>query len=329
MGFVFMFTGTAEAQGYQIHRVEVGENLSRIAAGYGTNVDELMKLNRFMEDQDRLFTGQVLVVPEKGELTDEQIPAGSKNVPVKEQQDNTQALVNAQENDTKSGQTVESPARLRPDQLMQYYSSSFLHTGPKDIKKVALTFDDGPDAHYTPLILDVLSKQGVPATFFLVGNLIENHIAVMNRIHAEGHIIASHSWSHADFTQLAPEDALLEIHRTERAIFSLTGELPVLFRAPWGKITEDNLNMLVALGYKKIFWSTDSLDWSLKDADQVLINTLSNTGRGAIILMHSAGGRDQNLDATVAALPDLIYTLRVQGYEFVTVDELLSIPAYR
>jgi peptidoglycan/xylan/chitin deacetylase (PgdA/CDA1 family) len=87
--------------------------------------------------------------------------------------------------------------------------------------------------------------------------------------------------------------------------------------------------MLVALGYKKIFWSTDSLDWSLKDADQVLINTLSNTGRGAIILMHSAGGRDQNLDATVAALPDLIYTLRVQGYEFVTVDELLSIPAYR
>lgn len=326
-GFVFLFSGISAANAEQIHRVEPGETLGLIATYYHSDVIELMRLNPFMEDPDCVVAGQALVVPEVVVEPPPVPTEGQQPADGEQQKDGTKT--ESARIEVKKAPVVEQPPQLTTAQIRRLYPSHFLVSGPRDAKQVALTFDDGPDARYTPAILDVLREQGVPASFFMVGNQIERYPEVVQRINTEGHLLASHSLTHANFSRLAPEEALFEIHCTERAVFNLTGKLPALFRTPYGAINEENMKMLIALGYKNIFWSVDTLDWSLKDPDQVLVNALSDTRRGSIILMHSNGGRDQNLDATVAALPDLIYTLRAQGYEFVTVDELLSVPAYR
>lgn len=325
LGFVFLFSGISAAQAEQIHRVAPGETLGLIAKDYDTDVDELMQLNPFMEDPDCVVVGQALVVPE----VVVELPPVSTEEQAADEEKKDETKTESAQSEVKKAPVVEQPPQLTTAQVRRLYPSYFMISGPRDVKKVALTFDDGPDARYTPAILDVLREHGVPASFFMVGNQVVQYPTVVQRINAEGHVLATHSLTHANFRRLGPEEALMEMHRTERAVFSLTGKLPALFRAPYGEISEENMKMLIALGYRNIFWTADSLDWSLKDPDQVLVNTLSDTRRGTIILMHSTGGRDQNLDATVAALPDLIYTLRAQGYEFVTVDELLSVPAYR
>ncbi len=327
-GFVFLFSGISAANAEQIHRVEPGETLGLIATYYDSDVNELMRLNPFMKDPDCVVSGQALVVPEVV-VDPPPVPAEGQE-PADGEQQKAGTKTESVPIEAKKAPVVEQPPpKLTTAQVRLLHPSHFLVSGPRDAKRVALTFDDGPDARYTPAILDVLREQGVPASFFMIGNQIERYPEVVQRINAEGHLLASHSFTHANFGRLAPEEALFEIHSTEWAVFSLTGRLPALFRAPYGEISEENMKMLIALGYKNIFWSVDTLDWTLKDPDQVLVNALSNTRRGAIILMHSNGGRDQNLDATVDALPDLIYTLRAQGYEFVTVDQLLSVPAYR
>lgn len=313
LGFVFLLATATSAAAAQIHRAGTGENLGQIAAQYDTDVEALLRLNPFMEDPDHVAPGQVVVVPEVVVAA----PGG-------EQQPGDGPVVRGEV------KTAPAPASLPTiSQVRRAYPADFVVSGPSTAKRVALTFDDGPDARYTPAVLDILRDENVPATFFVVGNLIDRYPQVVERIQAEGHVIGSHSWSHANLRELTPAAALLELQRAEGAIFGRTGHLPALFRAPYGAVNMENMQLLVARGCKNIFWTADSLDWDLKDPDQVLVHTLTGTRRGAIILMHSAGGRDQNLDAGLAALPDLIYTLRAQGYEFVTVDELLSIPAYR
>ena len=342
-GCLFVFFGMSTVEAAQIHRVEPGESFYRIAAKYETSPDELKQLNRFLENPERIFVGQVLVVPKPAATPDESLqeaapasdeasqPGDDESPPTAEQLPITEQPGATDHPPVQEEAPVISPTKppLTVGQLLRNYRSSFLHKGSSEVKQVALTFDDGPDVRYTPVILDILREHRVPATFFLIGSQIEHHPAVVERILAEGHVIANHSWSHPNFTQLAPPDVRREIQRTETAIFDLTGKRTALFRPPYGKLTEENVQTLVSLGYKQIYWSTDSQDWDAKDPDQLLINILPDIGRGSIVVMHSAGGRNQNLDATVAALPDLIHTLRVQGYRFVTVDELLGIPAYR
>lgn len=309
MTVIFLFTGLSAADAARIHRAGPGENLGLIAARYDTDVAELLRLNPFMEDPDRVIPGQVLVVPGVVAPPPDNRPGDSPK------------------HEVKTAPPASPPPTIT--QVRRQYPAHFLTAGPRDLKRVALTFDDGPEARYTPAVLDILKEHRILATFFLIGRQIDRHPGVVQRIHAEGHVIGSHSWSHAKLNDLTAGEALSEIHRTEKAVFDLTGRLPALFRCPYGDINETAMQLLIASGYKNIFWTADSLDWDVKDPDRVLINTLTDTGRGTIILMHSGGGRDQNLDAGMAALPDLIYTLQAQGYEFVTVDGLLSVPAYR
>lgn len=191
---------------------------------------------------------------------------------------------------------------------------------------VALTFDDGPDDIYTPRILDILDQQGVKATFFLVGSRINYYPSVVKRLVASGHQVAGHGWSHADLRSMDRGEVKKEIADTGSAFRTVTGLEPLMLRPPYGGLSEDAMNELVDLGYTAVEWSSDSQDWYSRSADRFLVNTLTNTRPGSIILMHSTG---VNLEDTVKALPDLIYTLKAQGYSFVTVAGLLGRPAYR
>ncbi|MBX6395728.1 MAG: polysaccharide deacetylase family protein [Alicyclobacillaceae bacterium] len=207
------------------------------------------------------------------------------------------------------------------------YPGIFLLRGPSHAKVVALSFDDGPDNLYTPRILDVLRRERVHATFFVVGTRVEQYPQVVRRMVREGHAVGSHTWDHANLTKLPPEQIRSEMIRTDRAVQRVAGVHPALARPPYGAVNDQVIQTLYRMGYRIVDWSVDSLDWKELTADQVAGNVLSHVSPGAIILQHAAGGKGEDLSGTVNALPRIIRTLRSEGYRFATIPELLHIPA--
>ncbi|OEF97189.1 polysaccharide deacetylase [Desulfuribacillus alkaliarsenatis] len=191
-------------------------------------------------------------------------------------------------------------------------------------KLVALTFDDGPDDHYTPMILDILKEKGVPATFFVVGQQINAHPDMMRRIVNEGHGIANHTWSHPNLRNQWSSAVRNEIVSTQQELQRVVGRRPDIFRAPYGITTKADIAILNELGMRNIFWSVDTLDWSGLSADEILKIVRRDISPGGIILQHNYNPHANILDGTVEALPRIIDELRAQGYRFVTVQTLLD-----
>lgn len=199
------------------------------------------------------------------------------------------------------------------------------YNGPKKVKKVALTFDDGPDEKFTEPILDILKEKKVQATFFLLGKKVEAFPKVAKRIAKEGHAIGNHSWSHAQLTELDDKSLKLQINKADQAMKKVVGFEPSLFRAPYGALSDPVVEELVQSDHHIIGWSVDPRDWDGRTADKIVDNVKKYTKPGAIILLHSSGGYKGDLSNTVAALPKIIEYLQSKGYEFVTVPELLAI----
>lgn len=192
-------------------------------------------------------------------------------------------------------------------------------TSPEPLPKVALTFDDGPDVRNTPLILDLLKDEQVPATFFVVGTQVERYPEMLVRIFEEGHLIANHSRTHADFAELTNEEILkLELEPTSQAVQQLTGYYPLTMRPPYGSLRPDSVQFLKDQGWKIVRWSLDTFDWDSRrnSTEEILARIEELHHPGAIILMHCNG------PATIKALPGVISTLRELGYQFVTVRDL-------
>ncbi|MCM3783831.1 polysaccharide deacetylase family protein [Neobacillus mesonae] len=209
-------------------------------------------------------------------------------------------------------------------QLRKKYSSYFLTNGPS-VKKIALTFDDVPDPRFTPQVLDILKKYGVKATFFVNGHRIDKFPDLFKRIYNEGHAIGNHSYSHPNFNRLTLGEFVSEIQRTEQAVSRITGFIPKLIRPPYGEITEEQLKWAVEHDYRIVNWNVDSLDWKGISKNEVVQNIMSQITPGAIILQHAGGGVGSDLTGTIEALPEIITKLRSEGYEFVTVPELLGV----
>ncbi|SMB92774.1 polysaccharide deacetylase family sporulation protein PdaB [Desulfonispora thiosulfatigenes DSM 11270] len=219
----------------------------------------------------------------------------------------------------------EFPQRQIVDLVSLFPDTFFRQMATKE-KKIALTFDDGPDNYYTVQILDVLKRENIPATFFVIGQRCNDNPEVVKRIHDEGHILGNHSFSHPNFLKLTPEKIIKELNGTDEKINNLAGYKPAFFRSPYGSLDADKLKLVASQGYKIIAWNVDSLDWQGLSASEVKNNILSNTIEGSIVLQHSAGGKGEDLSGTVTALSEIITTLKKQGYEFVTVDKLLNLP---
>lgn len=208
-----------------------------------------------------------------------------------------------------------------------YPCNIFLH-GPRNRKHIALTFDDGPDNTWTPQILSVLSEYNVTATFNCVGQQIYYYPEVFRRIIEDGHIVENHSWAHPNFTKIPLSEARYQLERTSWFMERIAGIRPTLFRPPYGAMNQDVINLVLSLGYRILYWDVDSLDWEGITARQVAANVLAHTRAGSIILMHFAGGKNGNLEGTVLALPSIITTLQREGLSFLTVSDLLNVPAY-
>ncbi len=205
------------------------------------------------------------------------------------------------------------------------FPGTFFYKGQPNGLRVALTFDDGPDRIETNAMLDVLKRYQVPATFFLLGRNMPGNGDVVERIVAEGHTVANHSTTHPDLRRLTAEQVQNEMLTLENQIYEITGLRTALMRPPYGFVTDENIRQLQDLGYKIIKWTVDTNDWRDMDIDKVLINTMPNMRDGSIILMHDYLSQS----VTKEVLPEIIHSLRSQGYTFVTVDELLGISPYK
>lgn len=188
--------------------------------------------------------------------------------------------------------------------------------GKKEDKKyVALTFDDGPHPVYTQKILDILEEKKVTATFFVVGSRAELHPDKIKRMKKMDCEIGNHTYSHADLWAASRSKTVAEIEKCSAAIFAITGEEPIIYRPPFGRIRKDNEN---CVPLRKILWTVDSLDWNTKSKDRVINNIVNNVKDGSIVLMHDF------YNSTLSALPEIIDILREAGYEFKTVSELAA-----
>ena len=182
---------------------------------------------------------------------------------------------------------------------------------------LALTFDDGPSA-YTDRLLDTLSEYGGHATFFVVGNMIEDRPELLVRMALEGHEIGGHSWSHRDLTKLNKEDIENQIIKTNNKIQEVSDVSVTLMRPPYGACNDRVKNVAADLNVSIINWSVDTLDWKYKNADTVYKSIMREAYDGAIILCHDL--HKTTVDAMERVIPDLID----QGYQLVTVSQLMQ-----
>lgn len=200
-------------------------------------------------------------------------------------------------------------------------------SGPKELKVVALTFDDGPDPRFTPLILDILEEYDIKATFFMVGKHAEKYPHIARLVEEAGHEIGNHTYSHANLLQASAYRISNEITRGEEAILNSTGKRPSLLRPPRGLYNPTVKEKAREMGYTIALWSLSSNDWlELRPLD-ITRRILRNVSNGDIILFHDSGDliRSEGGDrlSTVLSLKPIIEGLKEQDYIFVTITEMM------
>ena len=181
---------------------------------------------------------------------------------------------------------------------------------------VALTFDDGPNASSTPILLDGLKERKVRATFFLIGENVEKgeNEKIVKRMYEEGHLIGNHTYTHCNLSKLETGEAKKELEQTDTVIEKITGKQPAFARAPYGELpvdSEQDLNRIY------IGWTVDPLDWMTEDAGAVVKTVVEEINPGDVILLHDC------YPSSVQAAIRIVDLLQGKGYEFVTVDHLI------
>lgn len=179
-------------------------------------------------------------------------------------------------------------------------------------KKVALTFDDGPHPIYTPQLLEGLKKRDVKATFFIIGKNAELYPEVIKQIYEEGHLIGNHTYSHAQLNVLNVGEQCEEINKASNIVHNITGAYPEFIRPSFGAWDKNIICELIP-----VFWTVDTLDWTTENVDKIVRNGTKNIKDGDIILMHDY------YKTSVEAAFKIIDKLQSEGFEFVTVDDII------
>ena len=185
---------------------------------------------------------------------------------------------------------------------------------PVEAPKIALTFDDGPSAAWTPALLDGLKERGVKATFFLIGENADKNPEIVKRMAEEGHLIGNHTYHHVELTKVSENEARLELADTSAVIVRLTGKEPEYMRPPfgaWQRKLEQEIRMLPVL------WTIDPLDWTTENQDEIVNKVVTEAEENDIILLHDC------YKSSVEAGLRIVDILQEEGFVFVTVDELL------
>ncbi len=185
---------------------------------------------------------------------------------------------------------------------------------PVETPKIALTFDDGPSAAWTPALLDGLKERGVKATFFLIGENADKNPEIVKRMAEEGHLIGNHTYHHVELTKVSENEARLELADTSAVIGRITGKEPEYMRPPfgaWQRKLEQEIQMLPVL------WTIDPLDWTTENQDEIVNKVVTEAEENDIILLHDC------YKSSIEAGLRIVDILQEEGFMFVTVDELL------
>lgn len=219
--------------------------------------------------------------------------------------------------------------KIPMEKIIYYFNSAFaekvnLEIPKKEVKLspdgkyIALTFDDGPHAEVTPRVLETLEQHGAKATFYMLGSQVEYYPDIAKQVFDEGHELGDHTMSHKDLTHLSADQIKNEIETSSHQIEHATGNLPKSLRPPYGAFNDTVGAISNDLGLPVIMWSVDSLDWKSRNAEAINQKVMATVHPGAIVLLH-------DIHATTAdALPQLLTNLEREGYEFVTVSQLLE-----
>jgi len=203
-----------------------------------------------------------------------------------------------------------------------HYDKVYSH-GSSEIRQLALTFDDGPDAVCTPKILDILKRCNVKAAFFIIGNNIKGNEGILNQAVSDGHIIGNHSWSHTKFWDFYPAPVLSkDIHRCTEETERVTGLRMRLFRPPYGVINPMVAKAIRKSGVEVVAWSFRSYDTVSSRPESILQKTIEKTRNGDVLLFHDSS------ELTAGILEKIIVSLQERGFAFIPLDEMLKLNAY-
>ena len=193
---------------------------------------------------------------------------------------------------------------------------------------VALTFDDGPSARYTPKILDILKEKRTPAAFFMVGRHVEKYPEVARRVFAEGHDVGNHTFSHRDLVPATRKTIIKEVEKTDKAIMEVIGVRTRLFRPPRGIMSNAVRKLLVDMGYTITLWTVSAVDWRGVAPKAMVRRVVRHIRKGGVILFHDSGAlirsEGANRGNTVEAVSMVIDELRRRGYEIVPLSRLIK-----
>jgi len=193
--------------------------------------------------------------------------------------------------------------------------------GDRDRPRIALTFDDGPHPVHTAPLLDALAELDVHATFFLVGEDVDAHPALVARMARDGHELGNHTYCHRYLPLARSRSVEHELRATDRAIVRAAGVIPTVARPPWGGRSPRNVRVFQRLRKRLVLWDVNSFDWKGKPATEVVERVLDRARAGSIILMHEA--RDGGA-TTIDAVRLLVPALRERGFELVTVSRAIG-----
>ncbi len=218
---------------------------------------------------------------------------------------------NGEETAKKESDPAEGYGENQPDGCRENQSDGCREM---NIKKVALTFDDGPHPYYTARLLEGLRERDVHVTFFVLGQSAELYPELIQEMAQDGHLIGNHTYSHIQLTAGNGQQFAEELQKTDAIIYEITGQHTEFVRPPygaWDKRFEESLNMI------QVLWNVDPLDWCCSDAGTVISRVLEKTDGDCIILLHDV------YDSSVEAALAIVDELSARGYEFVTVDEII------
>lgn len=208
---------------------------------------------------------------------------------------------------------------------LQLYGRTYLGAGPGS-RQIALTYDDGPNDPHTLRLLELLARHGVRATFFLIGRFVAEKPEIVREIARAGHAIGNHSFHHPNLIFCSAARVRSELEQCRNVLNDTMGEHSTLWRPPFGARLPHVLGVGRKLGLEAVMWTVSANDWKIRSADLIEQRVAKRIRGGDIILMHD--GSHVRMGAsrahTVEATDRLILRLTDQGYEFVTVTEMMN-----